>query len=156
MPGGGIRAAREISARLPDTKIVILTVSDDDHDLFWALRAGASGYLLKTINPARLPAALADVVAGKPAVPRVLVGRLIETFRDANALRRQLAVADERSALTAREWQVLELLRQGLTPAEIASRLVVTSPTVRWHVHTILKKLQLPNRKALLDHFASG
>ena len=97
MPGGGILATREILARLPDTKIVMLTVSDDDRDLFWALRAGASGYLLKTINPERLPAALADVAAGEPALPRVLVARLMETFRDSNALRRQLAGGDERS-----------------------------------------------------------
>jgi DNA-binding NarL/FixJ family response regulator len=153
MPGSGILAAREISARLPDTKIVMLTVSDDDRDLFWALRAGASGYLLKTINPERLPAALAGVAAGEPALPRVLVARLMETFRDSNALRRQLGGDDERSVLTTREWQVIELLRQGLASAEIASRLVVSSSTIRWHIHTILKKLQLPSRDALVEHF---
>jgi DNA-binding NarL/FixJ family response regulator len=154
MPGNGILAAQELSARLPDAKIVMLTVSDDDNDLFRALRAGASGYLLKTINPKRLPTALAAVVAGEPALPRALVARLVEALRDANALRRQLATDDDRSLLTAREWQVLELLREGLTTAEIAARLVVSTSTIRWHVHTILKKLDIPTREALVERFA--
>jgi DNA-binding NarL/FixJ family response regulator len=153
MPGSGILAARELSARLPDAKIVMLTVSDANRDLFLALRAGASGYLLKTINPQRLPAALAAAIAGEPALPRALVAPLIEAFRDSQALRRQLATDDDRSLLTTREWQVIQLLRNGLTPAEIAARLVVSASTIRWHIHTILKKLELPSREALVERF---
>ncbi len=82
MPGSGIAAAWEITARLPETKVVMLTVSRDDDDLFAALRAGASGYLLKDTDPARLAHALDDVLAGEAAIPRSLVARLAEEFRE--------------------------------------------------------------------------
>lgn len=80
MPGGGLAAAWEMSARLPQAKIVMLTVSDDDDDLFAALRAGADGYLLKTMNLRRLPDALAGVCFGEAAMPRALVARVLERF----------------------------------------------------------------------------
>jgi DNA-binding NarL/FixJ family response regulator len=80
MPGGGLAAAWEIAARLPQAKIVMLTVSDEDSDLFAALRAGADGYLLKTMNLRRLPAALAGVYSGEAAMPRALVARVLERF----------------------------------------------------------------------------
>ena len=73
MPGSGLAAAWEIAARLPRAKIVMLTVSDEDDDLFAALRAGADGYLLKTMNLQRLPDALAGVCSGEAAMPRALV-----------------------------------------------------------------------------------
>ena len=76
MPGGGLAAAWEIAGRLPRAKIVMLTVSDDDADLFAALRAGAHGYLLKTMNLRRLPDALDGVLSGEAAIPRALVGHV--------------------------------------------------------------------------------
>jgi DNA-binding NarL/FixJ family response regulator len=77
MPGSGLRALWEISARLPSTRIVMLTVSEEDSDLFAALRAGAHGYLLKDIDPRRLPEALFDVHSGNSAIPRPLVSRML-------------------------------------------------------------------------------
>ena len=154
MPGGGVAAAWEISARLPETKIVMLTVSRDDKDLFAALRAGASGYLLKDVAPDRLADALEAVLSGESALPGSLVARLVAEFRDRGPRRRTLVSAESGGAqLTSREWQVLELMRQGMTTAQIARRLVVSPATVRSHVAAILRKLRVPDREAALRLF---
>lgn len=150
MPGTGVGAAWEISARLPQTKIVMLTVSHEEQDLFAALRAGASGYLLKDMDAARLPHALSDVLEGKAALPRELTARLVDEFRDRGPRRRRALAEGPYAALTSREWQVLDLLRQELTTAEIARRLTLSPVTVRTHVNSILKKVRAPNREALL------
>jgi DNA-binding NarL/FixJ family response regulator len=152
MPGNGIAAAARIHAALPETAVVMLTVSNDNNDLFDALRAGASGYLLKDTDPARLPFALRGVLEGEAALPRALVARLIDEFRDRE--QRRVSLLKRRSVeLTSREWQVLELLRTGLTTGEIADQLVISRVTVRTHVSAILKKLQVGNRKAALQLF---
>lgn len=153
MPGGGVAATWEISARLPQSKIVMLTVSREDGDLFAALRAGAAGYLLKDMDPRRLPYALDDVIRGVAAMPRPLVAGLIREFRD-RAPRRRAAMAEGLEAqLTSREWQVLDLVRQNLPTSEIARRLVLSPVTVRTHVNSILKKLGAPDRHALASRF---
>jgi DNA-binding NarL/FixJ family response regulator len=150
MPGSGIAAAGVITASLPDAAIVMLTVSDEDNDLFDALQAGAAGYLLKDTNPARLPHALRGLLNGEAALPRPLVAKLIAEFRDQSA-RRQLPIFGPRGVkLTSREWQVLELLQEGLTTKEIAARLFISRPTVRTHVAAILRKLRVPTREAAL------
>ena len=92
MPGNGITAAWEITARLPETKVVMLTVSQDDGDLFASLRAGASGYLLKDLDPNELPAALEAVTAGEAAMSPRMVARVLEEFRDGAARRRSIVV----------------------------------------------------------------
>lgn len=152
MPGSGAAAAWEIASRLPATKVVMLTVSDDDEHVRSALRAGAAGYLLKDMNPERLPHALADVLAGEVAIPRRLVTRLVEDYRDGGRRRRLLA-DDVRSQLTSREWEVLDLLRRGLSTREIASRLVVSNATVRSHVAALLRKLGVEDRDAAVRMF---
>lgn len=153
MPGSGIWAAREISARLPDTAVVMLTISRNDDDLFDALRAGASGYLLKDMDPARLGAALEGVLAGEAALPRSLTARVIEEFRGRG--KRRLPFTGERgAALTSREWEVLDLMRDGLSTAEIAERLFVSRVTVRRHVSGILRKLQVGSRDEALKQLA--
>ena len=154
MPGGGIAAAARISAELPETAIVMLTVSRDDADLFDALRAGASGYLLKDIERGRLPGALRGVLAGEAPLPASLVARLVEEFRHRDRRRRLLLASRPGVQLREREWEVLELLHDGLSTAEIARRLFVAEVTVRSHVSAILKRLRVPDRKAavrLLD-----
>jgi DNA-binding NarL/FixJ family response regulator len=150
MPGGGIAAAWEISSRLRDTRIVMLTASQDQEDLFAALRAGALGYLVKDMDPARIPHALRDVVDGEAALPRRLVARLIDEFRDEGPRRRKVLAQEPFSTLTSREWQVLDLLRQGFSTGEIADRLMLSPVTVRTHVHNALRKVRAPDRETLL------
>jgi DNA-binding NarL/FixJ family response regulator len=150
MPGSGIAAAGAITAALPDAAIVMLTVSDEDNDLFDAIQAGAAGYLLKDTNPARLPHALRGLLNGEAALPRPLVAKLIAEFRDQSARRRLPIFGAQGVKLTSREWQVLELLQEGLTTKEIGARLFISGPTVRTHVAAILRKLRVPTREAAL------
>jgi DNA-binding NarL/FixJ family response regulator len=116
MPGGGIAAAGAISERLPETAIVMLTVSRDDADLFDALRAGASGYLLKDIDRRQLPADLRGVLAGEAPLPRALVTKLIEEFRERGRRRKVLLAERPGVQLRQREWEILELLAEGSWP----------------------------------------
>ena len=153
MPGRGVAAAWEIHSRLPRTKVVMLTVSRDDADLFAALRAGALGYLLKDMDPRSLPRALESVLSGEVAIPRELVGQVVERFRDTSARRRQSIADGPAEQLTSREWQVLEMLRQELTTAQIARRLVLSPVTVRTHTNAILRKLRVRDREELRRHF---
>ena len=150
MPGDGVRATWEIGARLPHTQIVLLTVSLDDRHFFGALQAGASGYLLKDMDFARLPAALVDVMEGRGAVPRTLIPRLIDQFRNPAPRRRAVMSEHDDLHLTSREWQVLDLMRQDLSTSEIARRLVLSPVTVRTHVNAIVKKLGASDREALV------
>jgi len=154
IPGGGLPAAREISSRLPATRLVLLTRRADEQELFAALRAGAIGYLTKDIDRARLPHALADVLDGRAAIPRALLTRLLDEFRD-DAPHRREVLDDSSPQLTSREWQVLELLARGLSTAEIAERLFVSKVTVRSHVAALLRKLDVPDREAAVRLFES-
>jgi DNA-binding NarL/FixJ family response regulator len=150
MPGNGISAAATISQKHTDTAVVMLTVSRDDNDLFDALRAGALGYLLKDTDPERLPHALKGVLEGEAALPRALVARVIDEFRD-RSRRRRLPIAHNKGVeLTSREWEVLDLLRENLTTGEIAERLFISQVTVRSHVAAVLKKLHVRDRKSAL------
>jgi DNA-binding NarL/FixJ family response regulator len=154
MPGDGLAAAWEIGARLPQTKIVMLTVSDEDADLFAALRAGAHGYLLKTMNLRRLPDALEGVLAGEAAIPRALVAHMVEQFRGHEPRWRQ-PVADRGlgQRLTSREWEILALLTQQQSTSEIAQRLMLSRVAVRVHIAAIVRKLGVPDRAAAIDLF---
>jgi DNA-binding NarL/FixJ family response regulator len=149
MPGSGIAATAAITAALPGTAVVMLTVSRQDEDLFDALRAGASGYLLKGLDEDTIGDSLHRVLNGEATLPGTLVARLIEEFRDREHHR--VALADGPAArLTGREWDVLELMRKGATTNEIAERLFVSPTTVRTHVSAILKKLGVPTREAAI------
>ncbi|HZV76028.1 MAG TPA: response regulator transcription factor [Conexibacter sp.] len=148
MPGGsGIDAAAKIAARLPGTAIAMLTVSADEEDLFAAIQAGAVGYLLKDVDPERLPFALAGVLAGEAAIPRALVGRIVAEL--GGRRRRRVPLTRGGGAeLTPREWEILELLHGGASTAEVAERLGISQVTVRRHVSAVLRKLQVPDRGA--------
>ncbi len=155
MPGSGIAAAGRISAALPDTAVVMLTVSRQDEDLFDALRAGASGYLLKGMDENRIGDELHRVLNGEATLPGTLVARLVEEFRDRE--HRRVAVVEGPAArLTGREWDVLELMRKGATTTEISERLFVSPTTVRSHVSAILRKLGVPNREAAIQLLAQS
>jgi DNA-binding NarL/FixJ family response regulator len=115
MPGGGIEAAAQIAAELPDVAIVMLTVSDHEPHLFDAIRAGASGYLLGDVDPDRLPAALAGVLPGEAAFPRRLVTRLIEEFSERHRHRVPL-LGGGRAELTGRKWRRSSCCRPANAP----------------------------------------
>jgi DNA-binding NarL/FixJ family response regulator len=154
MPGSGLAAAWEIGARLPETKIVMLTVSEEDADLFAALRAGAAGYLVKTMNLDRLPHALRGVIEGEAPIQRALVTRVLERFHAADPRRRSLVAPGELAErLTSREWEVLELLAQGRSTAEIARRLTLSKSAVRVHISAIVRKLGVEDRAAAAELF---
>jgi DNA-binding NarL/FixJ family response regulator len=152
MPGEGIRAAATITAALPECAVVMLTVSRNDSDLFHSLRAGAAGYLLKDTDPRRLPDALRGVMAGEAAVPRALVARLIHEFRD-RGTRRLSTLGGRGVELTSREWEVLDLMAEGHTTAQIAERLFVSPVTVRRHISSIVEKLGAPDRATAVQLF---
>jgi DNA-binding NarL/FixJ family response regulator len=154
MPGGGVAAAWEIAARLPQVKIVMLTVSDNDADLFAALRAGADGYLLKTMNLKRLPDALVGVCSGEAAMPRMLVARVLDRFRGPEPRWRGSTGSEPVGGrLTSREWDVLELLAQGRSTTEISRRLVISASAVRVHIGSIVRKLGAADRAAVVELF---
>ncbi len=150
--------------RLPWTKLVMLTMSDADDDLLAALRAGAEGYLLKTAEYDHLPDLLAGVCAGEAAVDPMFVARLLRHFRTREPRWRRpvgLAAAGRRPAgpdsgplearLTSRQWEVLELLSEGLSTAQIADSLMITCSAVRVHIAAIVRKLGVPDRAAAVE-----
>jgi two-component system nitrate/nitrite response regulator NarL len=146
MPGDGVAAARRIHSEIPGASIVMLTVCDDDEHLLDALGAGASGYLLKGMDPARLGPALHGVIAGEAAIPRPLVARLVEAYRSRE--RRRLPFGRRgRVALTEREWEVLELLQRRRTTKEIALELGLSPVTVRRHISSLVTKLGAEDRR---------
>ncbi|MGA2927340.1 MAG: response regulator transcription factor [Solirubrobacteraceae bacterium] len=140
----GIAATREILARNPDARVVILTTFEDDEYIFGALNAGASGFLLKRTRPEELLAAIHTVAAGdsllSPSVTRIVIGRMVGQPTPALASSAQL------SELTPREREVLELVARGLSNHEIAAALVIEESTVKTHIKRILMKLDLRNR----------
>lgn len=144
MPGNGIRAAQQIRRQVPSVAIVMLTQSTDDDDLFDSLRAGAAGYLKKDADPGSLPDALRAVLAGEAAIPANLVTRILAEFR--KPARRLFGSTPAAAKLSPREWEVMELLGQGLSTEEAGKRLYLSPTTVRVHVSTVLKKLQVKDR----------
>ncbi len=154
MPGGGVAAAWEIAARLPTTKIVMLTVSEEDGDLFRALRAGAVSYLTKDIDFETLPQALLDVVDGKAAIPPALVARMVMQFHSSDPRFRTTEVGTELGPrLTSREWDVLAGLAEGLSTREIAKRLQLKPSGVRAHISAVVQKLGVADRREAVAFF---
>jgi DNA-binding NarL/FixJ family response regulator len=154
MPGGGVAAAWEIAARLPLTKVVMLTVSDQDGDLFRALRAGAVSYLTKDIDFDTLPQALRDVAEGKAAIPPALVARMVMEFHSNDPRFRTTEIGTEFGPrLTSREWDVLAGLAEGLSTRDIGRRLQLKPSGVRAHISAVVHKLGVRNRQEAVEMF---
>ena len=154
--GGGIRVVREVSQRLPETAVVVLTASADRDDMIDAIRAGASGYLVKGIDPDRIGQALRCALAGEAAIPRLLVAELVQ---DLQMLGRHRVVAGGRgrATLTGRQWEVLKLMCDGLSGRNIAERLKLSPVTIRRHSAEAVRKLGVRDRQeaiALLQEHA--
>lgn len=151
----GISATRELSRVLPDVRILILTTFEQDDYIFGALRAGASGFLLKRARPEELIAAVHTVAAGDALLSPSVTRRVIEQV----ASQPFPALADQAklNVLTPREREVFALLAQGLSNREIAAALVIEESTIRTHVKRILKKLELRDRiQVVIFAYESG
>ena len=151
MPGGGIAAAAGIAAELPDVAVVMLTASEEDADLFAALRAGAAGYLVKGMDLDRIGSALRSVLAGESVLPRWLVRQVAQAFQPAPRRRFALPGRPRPVELTEREAEILDLMSEGLTTEQMADRLFVAPVTVRTHVAAIVRKLQVKDRAAAVS-----
>jgi DNA-binding NarL/FixJ family response regulator len=141
----GIEAARRIRQLLPSTKILMLTVSDDEDDLFEAIKAGANGYLLKEISVEQVAESIQAVARGHSLISPFMATKLLREF---NALARQAAAREQlpAPALTARELEVLRLVARGMSNREVAGMLYISENTVKNHVRNILEKLHLHSR----------
>lgn len=134
----GIEATRRIRLVRPETRILMLTVSDKDEDLLGALKAGARGYLLKNAEAREVMDALQRVHAGEAILPPTLIGRVLDELATPTPTTRE--------ALSPRETEVLELVAEGLANKEIAATLSISENTVKTHVRHILDKLGLRSR----------
>lgn len=152
MPGGsGLAATARIRSARPETAIVILTVSEDEHDLFEAIKAGAQGYLLKNLEAPQLRSMLEAVERGEAAITPATAGRIIDEF-----VRRERAGGVDASRrtsdpdrLTERELDVLGHVTRGLRNKEIATQLGISENTVKYHLRNILEKLHAGSRAEL-------
>ena len=141
----GLDATRLIKAELPETTIVILTVSDQEESLFEAIKAGAEGYILKNIPGDEFARLLSNLAHGEPAMSKGLAKRLLDEFARNNAGVKDLE-ADIQERLTTRELEVLKQVADGHTNKEIGSTLFVSEETVKFHLKNIMQKLHLRNR----------
>jgi DNA-binding NarL/FixJ family response regulator len=150
LPGGGVDAVAELVAALPGTRIVVLSPDPSGQELVAAVQAGASGYLGEDVSQARLPAVLKGILAGEVALPRRLTQHLLDELRGRD-VRRAAVDARASTALTDREWEVLQMLMDETSTGEMARRLGISQVTVRRHVSSLLSKLGVSSRAAASD-----
>jgi two-component system NarL family response regulator len=144
MPGGnGPDAAARLKEIAPGTRIVMLTISEEDEHLFEAVKGGAQGYLLKKVEPQLLFDTLRGVMQGEARISRAMAGKILGEF---SRIARVPAPPDPRMDLTSREHEVLEFITHGRSNKEIAVALSIAENTVKNHLKNILEKLHLENR----------
>ena len=139
----GIEATRAIADAVPSAKILMLTVSDEEEDLYEAVKAGATGYLLKEISIEEVANAIRAVVTGQSLISPSMASKLLSEF---NNLAKQAQQKIQVPKLTDRELQVLKLVAQGMSNREVAEDLFISENTVKNHVRNILEKLHLHSR----------
>lgn len=144
---GGLEATRLVKAELSDTKVVILTVSDDEDDLFEAIKSGAQGYLLKNLKADAFFDLLSSVAQGDAPVSPKMASKMLSEFS-----RLTSGMASQQPMLTERELDVLKLVAGGKTNKEIAAELFVSESTVKYHLRNILDRLHLENRAQVIAY----
>jgi len=152
MPGGdGIEAARLIKAEWPETKIVMLTVSQDDKHLFEAIKAGASGYLLKGLPKEQFLALLTGLSQGESPLSPGLAAKVLTEFARLQQ-ERDLAdrAADKTSLLSSQQVEILKLVAQGLTYKEIGGTVYLSEASIKYHMGEIMNRLHLENRSQVV------
>jgi two-component system nitrate/nitrite response regulator NarL len=149
LPGNGLSAIARILKAVPTACVVVLADSSESADVLAAFERGASGYLLKGVSGDELAVSLRAACKGEPALSRSLVPLLVYQVRRGS--RRRLVLPTGTVSLTAREWDVGELLREGHATDEIASRLGLSPVTVRRHVGLLVRKLGAPNREVAVE-----
>ena len=160
MPGmNGIEATERIAQECPGTRVLILTTFDLDEYAFAGLRAGASGFLLKDTRPAELAEAIRTVASGEAVVSPRITQRMLEMFASSlpNSGTPAQASDPRIDSLTPREKEILVLMSQGMSNAEIAEHLVVSATTVKTHVGNVLAKLDVRDRvQAVVVAYETG
>jgi DNA-binding NarL/FixJ family response regulator len=149
--GGGVVAATAIAATAPTTRIVVLCATGTEEEVIGALRAGASGCLVKDVHPAALGRAVRATLNGEVSLPRVVTARVLEELRSRWGERRARTASGEWVTLSGRESEVLELLQHRLTTRQIADRLGISAVTVRRHVSETVRRLGVSDRDAALQ-----
>lgn len=154
LPGSsGLGLLRELAPRLPDTKIVMLTISDDPRDLLDAVRNGAAGYLTKDLSPDALQRAVRGIRSGDLAMSRSMAAEVIQHLASATNRPSGADASDGLPGISPREEEVLTLLADGMTDREIAERLGISPRTVETHVGSLLNKLGVRNRAQAARRF---
>src|SRR4051794_26381675 len=149
MPGGGgAEVIRSVHATLPAVRFLALSVSDAAEDVIGVVRAGARGYVTKAIDGPALTDAILRVASGDAVFGPRLAGFVLDAFSGSDAVS-QAAADDDLDALTPREREVLRLIARGYTYREAAQELVLSERTIETHVSSVLRKLQLSNRREL-------
>jgi DNA-binding NarL/FixJ family response regulator len=149
----GLAATRLIKARLPETKVVILTTSAEDDDLFEAVRSGACGYLLKSMAGEEFAASLAGLEQGVPPFSPGLAAKILKEFsRQAGGTSKPPATEAAAAELTQRQSEVLRAVAAGLTYKEVGVKLVLSERTVRYHMAEIMERLHLENRSQVIAY----
>jgi len=142
MPGGGLKALGELVSKQPDTKVIMLTVSESDADVLTALNSGASGYVLKGVSGAQLIEIITSVAAGGSYVSPELAARVLVAMQEGGSDPKRSVVED----LTRREEQILRLVSKGKSNKEVAIELDLQEKTIKHHMTSILQKLKVRNR----------
>lgn len=142
----GITALSKILEVSPQARVLMLTVSDDDEDLFNAVRAGAMGYLLKNVESDRLISSVHQVARGEATVSAALTDRIFAEFRAMSSEARKQSKSTPKDLLSKREMEILKHISQGESNKEIANHLNIAESTVKIHVQNVLKKLNLNSR----------
>jgi len=149
----GLAATRLIKAEQPEVKIGMLTMSDNDEDLFEAIKSGASGYLLKTEDTDKFFELLMGLTRGEVPLSPGLASRVLEEFARQRAAGESLQQAeDKKEALTPRQIEVLTLVAQGLTYKEVGAKLFLSERTIKYHMGEIIERLHLDNRQQVIEY----
>jgi DNA-binding NarL/FixJ family response regulator len=148
--GDGLEAVRRLVALHPSVRVIVLSAEPDGDELLAAVLAGAAGYLAKDVGLERLPHTIRGVLAGEVALPRLHADRLLAELRRRDAARERVT-ARTRASLTDREWEVLQLLGDNASTAEIARRLRISQVTARRHISTLVAKLGADDRASAAE-----